>query len=228
MNIPVTEFRNYFEFLSNMFPAPIKLGNVTYTCAEAAFQAAKMQNKSMRHIFAGLTGKEAKALGRRISLRPDWETIKLDVMRWVVKEKFEQNPELKLRLFRLIKDDLIEGNSWGDTFWGVCDGKGQNWLGKILMEYRDAKYKEYLDIMQNLPRHTYIEKKNIPVEVRNVSKRIYYEGLEAGYKMTKYRWLKWKDYYVFEEWNEDPCGGENHTVFLISLDGEDSAQFNIK
>ena len=228
MNIPVTEFRNYFRFLSNMHPSPIKLGDVTYTCAEAAFQAAKLQDKSMRHIFAGLTGKEAKTLGHRISLRSDWETIKIDVMRWIVKEKFEQNPELKLRLFRLIEDDLIEGNSWGDTFWGVCNGTGQNWLGKILMEYRDTEYKEYLDVMPNLPAHTYIEKKDIPVEVRNVSKRIYYEILDAGYKMTKYRWLKWKDYYVFEEWDEDIRGDKSHTIFLISADGEYSAQFDIK
>ena len=30
----------------------------------------------------------------------------------------------------------IEGNTWNDTFWGVCNGQGQNWLGKILMLVR--------------------------------------------------------------------------------------------
>ena len=113
MNIPVKEFRNYYEFLSNMFPSPIKLGSVTYTCAEAAFQAVKLKDKNERRIFAKLTGKEAKALGRTVKLRNDWEEIKIDVMRWIVKEKFEQNPNLKLRLFRLLEDDLIEGNTWG-------------------------------------------------------------------------------------------------------------------
>ena len=32
--------------------------------------------------------------------------------------------------------EIIEGNVWGDTFWGVCDGKGENNLGKVLMEVR--------------------------------------------------------------------------------------------
>lgn len=228
MNIPVTEFRNYFGFLSNMFPTPITLGGVTYTCSEAAFQAAKLQDKNKRHIFAGLTGKEAKALGRRITLRPDWETIKIDVMRWVVKEKFEQNPKLKLRLFRLIDNDLIEGNTWGDTFWGVCNGKGENWLGKILMEYRDSKYKEYLDSMPDLPGYIEVQKKDIPKQVKTVAKHIYYETVEAGYTITQFRWLKGKCYYAFEEWDEDPCGTKSHTIFLISEDGEDSAQFDIK
>ena len=34
------------------------------------------------------------------------------------------------------KATLVEGNSWGDTFWGVCRGKGKNMLGKILMRVR--------------------------------------------------------------------------------------------
>ena len=225
MNIP--EFRNYWEFLSNMYPAPITLGNVTYTCAEAAFQAAKLQDKTTRHIFAGLTGKEAKALGRRVSLRPDWENIKVDVMRWVVSEKFKQNPKIRLPLLRLIEDDLIEGNTWGDTFWGVCNGKGQNWLGKILMEYRDKTYKEYMAQMPNLVGYEVVLKSNVPAAVRDVARRIYYETREAGYEINKYTWRK-GEYYAFEEWDKDPCGDESHTMFLISPDGEEHAQFDLE
>lgn len=32
--------------------------------------------------------------------------------------------------------ELIEGNTWGDRIWGVCDGVGENRLGKILMRVR--------------------------------------------------------------------------------------------
>ncbi|WP_308694469.1 NADAR family protein [uncultured Veillonella sp.] len=32
---------------------------------------------------------------------------------------------------------LIEGNDWGDTFWGMVDGEGENNLGKILMRVRE-------------------------------------------------------------------------------------------
>lgn len=32
---------------------------------------------------------------------------------------------------------LVEGNVWGDRYWGVCDGVGENWLGELLMQVRD-------------------------------------------------------------------------------------------
>jgi hypothetical protein len=32
--------------------------------------------------------------------------------------------------------ELIEGNNWGDTFFGVCNGEGENWLGRLLMNLR--------------------------------------------------------------------------------------------
>jgi predicted NAD-dependent protein-ADP-ribosyltransferase YbiA (DUF1768 family) len=58
-------------------------------------------------------------------------------MRECLVAKFGQNPEL----MQLLKDTgdsiLIEGNSWGDQFWGVCNSVGKNWLGKLLMEIRD-------------------------------------------------------------------------------------------
>ena len=133
----ITEFRGSWYFLSNMCPSPIHLGGVRYSCAEAAFQAVKLADKTARKQFEGLTGPEAKKLGRKVQLRPDWEEIKIDVMRWIVSEKFKQNPMMRIGLLQTRGFELIEGNTWGDTFWGVCNGKGQNWLGRILMEYRD-------------------------------------------------------------------------------------------
>jgi hypothetical protein len=43
---------------------------------------------------------------------------------------------LKQLLLATGDKELIEGNTWGDTFWGVCNGIGQNHLGKILMAKR--------------------------------------------------------------------------------------------
>jgi len=134
----IAEFRGTYGFLSNMSYSPITIGGVHYFCAEAAFQAVKLADKSARKQFEMLTGPEAKRLGRKVPLRPDWETIKVDVMRWIVAEKFRQNPEMRIRLLMTGHHELVEGNTWNDTFWGVCNGVGQNWLGKILMEYRDS------------------------------------------------------------------------------------------
>lgn len=130
-------FRGQFAFLSNMYDAPIKLGGVVYTCAEAAFQAVKLEDKSQRSRFAGLSGSTAKALGRTVQLRKDWNDIRVDVMRWIVHEKFRQNPVLAELLKKTDPHELVEGNTWNDKFWGVCNGQGQNMLGKILMAERD-------------------------------------------------------------------------------------------
>ena len=62
--------------------------------------------------------------------------VKVKLMFDLVTEKFKQNPELKQKLLETGNQELIEGNTWNDTFWGVCNGQGQNWLGKILMLVR--------------------------------------------------------------------------------------------
>lgn len=64
------------------------------------------------------------------------------MMEYLLRQKFH-DPELQQRLLDTGSEELVEGNTWGDVYWGVCDGKGQNNLGKILMdlrrEYRLAK-----------------------------------------------------------------------------------------
>lgn len=138
----IDRFRDKYSFLSNMYASPIVLGSVHYTCAEAAFQAVKLKDKTQRVRFQGLSGSAAKQLGRKVQLREDWNTIRIDVMRWVIKEKFSQNPELAKRLVQTGSEELIERNTWGDKFWGVCNGVGQNNLGKILMDLRSTLQKE--------------------------------------------------------------------------------------
>jgi len=61
-----------------------------------------------------------------------WEEIKLPVMKGAIKKKFEQNPAL-LEMLLETGDMPIHEDSPTDIFWGV---KGQDQLGKILMEVR--------------------------------------------------------------------------------------------
>ena len=58
-------------------------------------------------------------------------------MLWGVREKFKTHPDLAAQLLATDPQELVEGNHWKDTYWGVCDGIGQNNLGKILMIVRD-------------------------------------------------------------------------------------------
>ena len=217
MDHNVTEFRGTFYYLSNMYPCKIKLGNVTYECAEAAFQAAKLEDKSQRKMFAGLNGYEARKLGRQVKLRPYWNNVKVRIMNWVIAEKFAQNPTLKLKLLETRGMQLIEGNTWGDTFWGVCNGNGQNQLGKLLMQYRDWQYEKTVDNVSIFIGYTRITKTEVPETVKAVVKKIYYEE-EKDLKLLKFQWLK-GEYYAYEERVIDNDGEEYHLVYLISEDG---------
>lgn len=66
----------------------------------------------------------------------DWDERRLDIMRSVVQLKFEQDEALVTRLVWLGDRPLVEASPY-DSFWGAGrDGRGQNWLGKILEETR--------------------------------------------------------------------------------------------
>ena len=137
------QFRNEYWFLSNMFAARIQLviaGQLyLFSCSEAAFQAAKCPSQAAR--FTKLDGFQAKAEGKKVPLVPNWNAIRVDVMRVIVKAKFDQHPQL-MRKLRAISGEIAEYNTWGDDFWGMAckpgrEPYGQNHLGKILMEVRD-------------------------------------------------------------------------------------------
>ena len=133
----ITKFRGEYFFLSNFYDTAILFKGQIYQNAESAFQSAKCENKIDRMWFMNLSGKEAKRLGKKIELREDWEEVKEDIMYRVVYEKFRQNTYLKKKLLKTGDTEICEENFWGDTEWGVCNGVGQNKLGKILMKVRE-------------------------------------------------------------------------------------------
>ena len=101
---------------------------------------------------------EAKSRGRQITLRPDWEEVKLGIMEEIVRVKFTQNHALRQQLLDTGDRELREGNNWHDTFWGVDlrTGKGENHLGKILMKIRSelAQYAAQGESTGTLPQET--------------------------------------------------------------------------
>ena len=133
-------FRGEFYFLSNMYPASVTIQffgePVTFTCAEAAYQASKCPERVQE--FTGIDGYAAKALGKTVQMAPGFEYGKVQIMQEIVTAKFLQNPELMDKLQRTT-GPLIEENNWGDTFWGCVNGKGENHLGLILMRIRDRR-----------------------------------------------------------------------------------------
>jgi ribA/ribD-fused uncharacterized protein len=141
MSDPITSFRGEHRFLSNFWPATVTLDGMAFRSTEHAYQAAKTTDMAERSKFQVVkTPGAAKRLGRRIKLRPDWESVKEAVMLDLNRQKFS-DPELAERLLGTGDAELIEGNTWGDRIWGMTleNGRwiGQNLLGRILMRVRE-------------------------------------------------------------------------------------------
>lgn len=133
----IDEFRGAHRFLSNFYPAPVILDGEVYPTVEHAYQAAKTEDLYFREqIRATALPGDAKKLGQIVPLRKDWDRKKRRVMYKLVKQKFRDHPELGEMLLATGSAKLIEGNYWGDTYWGMCRGEGHNHLGKILMMVR--------------------------------------------------------------------------------------------
>ena len=126
-------------YLSNFFESVVLYKGLLYRNAESAFQASKCAEPKDRLQFQPLLGAEAKALGRRITLREDWNKIKLNTMYEILEAKFEGNPDLLAKLIATGDEEIVEGNTWNDTYWGKCNGKGENQLGILLMTIREVK-----------------------------------------------------------------------------------------
>lgn len=133
----IDKFDGDYAFLSNFYSCKVTYNGITYLNAEAAFQAQKTLNEPERKEFAWLTPSQAKQKGRHVKLRQDWEFVKISVMTEIVRNKFQQNPELAQKLADTDDSFLEEGNWWHDRFWGVCNGIGDNHLGQILMKIRE-------------------------------------------------------------------------------------------
>ena len=135
-------------FLSNFYPQEIEFEGIIYPTNEHFFQAMKTLDIDKRRAIANAsTPGLAKKMGRSVSLRPDWEDIKDDVMLEGLYRKFADD-ELADWLLDTGDEELVEGNWWCDQTWGSCncpkhkDIPGQNKLGKLLMKVRSEIKKE--------------------------------------------------------------------------------------
>jgi ribA/ribD-fused uncharacterized protein len=133
----ISEFQGPYRFLSNFYPSTIEFEGIVYPSVEHAYQSAKTVNMNERQRIADLpTPADAKREGRKLPLRPNWDTLKFEVMEQCVRYKFTHHPDLKQKLLDTANATLEEGNTWNDQIWGIYQGQGENRLGKILMKIR--------------------------------------------------------------------------------------------
>ena len=129
----------YGEF-SNFARYPIKIHGKTWPTTEHYFQAQKFLDKGYAEkIRKAKTPMIAARMGRdrKMKLRRDWESTKVNVMRTALSAKFEQHDDLRSLLLETGDAVLVE-HTTNDSYWGDGgDGSGKNMLGRLLMEVRD-------------------------------------------------------------------------------------------
>jgi ribA/ribD-fused uncharacterized protein len=144
----ILQFQGPYRFLSNFFIEP------DGTCVESEYQSAKCVESAEAARIIKMSPGNAKRAGRRVAIRPDWNDVRVEIMRSFVERKFADHTGLLRLLLATGNVELVEGNNWGDRFWGRVDngyGTGENWLGKILMETRVLLEKRALLPTSNRP-----------------------------------------------------------------------------
>lgn len=136
----IDRFTGRYEGLSNFAWFEVFYDGYWFPTVEHAFQAAKTTDPSDR-LFIGMadTPKQAKAMGRKVELRDNWDRIRYAVMRSLLLWKFTQHAFCRNLLLATGEARLVEGNYWHDNYWGDCycarciDTPGENVLGRLLM-----------------------------------------------------------------------------------------------
>lgn len=139
----INSFSGRYRFLSNFYPSEITIDGITYPTVEHYFQAMKTTTARLRkEIARASTPGIAKRMGRQLLLRDDWKQVKIISMMKGLLEKFTAHPELQTKLLATAPHELMEGNTWKDDYWGVCNGRGLNVLGNMLMLIRNLLAKK--------------------------------------------------------------------------------------
>jgi N-glycosidase YbiA len=132
----IRQFTREYTFLSNFSRSIIEWQGHTFPTVEHAYQWEKMAHPEDRaRVLKAKTPGDAKRMGRRGIMRPGWDRVKDNIMLQLLRYKFQQPLRAKM-LLETGDEELQEGNNWGDYYWGICNGFGENRLGKLLMQVR--------------------------------------------------------------------------------------------
>lgn len=123
-----------------MYDCNIEFMGHKFKSVENAYMFAKRPNDvEWLNKCLSMSPGDVKKASRFISVREDWESVKLSVMYELLKQKFTQEP-FRTDLLNTGGENIVEGNRWNDTFWGVdvkaTPNVGENWLGRLIMDIR--------------------------------------------------------------------------------------------
>ena len=135
MTDSILGFNGEHRWLSNFIPVEVEMDWHRFPSVENAYQAAK-SDKGMYPFFQTCNASEAKQAGKKVKVRGDWDEVKEQIMEHLLRQKFQQEP-FRSQLLDTGDCYIEETNWWKDTFWGVCNGVGDNRLRKLIMKIRN-------------------------------------------------------------------------------------------
>ena len=136
MPMRIDQFLGRYFFLSTSALSSAKFDGDLYPSVAQAFAAAKTLDLDVRAKLRGLCNPAwSNKLDRQGAVRPDWDAVKIGIMRQLLRDKFSE-PKLAEALLDTGDAELVEGNVWGNNFWGLSEGRGENMLGRLLMQVR--------------------------------------------------------------------------------------------
>lgn len=128
-----------FYVLSNFSAFRLQWQGLNFDTSEAAYHWNKFLSKRIQNeILMANSAHDAFKIAERnrAHRRPDWDMVKIGIMRDILRAKVAQHEYVRRKLLDTGDRELVE-DSWRDSFWGWGpDGNGLNILGKLWMEIR--------------------------------------------------------------------------------------------
>lgn len=135
--------------LSNWYISPFVVNGIEYNCGEQYMMHQKAilfdDKQTASEIMKAYVPKKQKELGRKIKNFDTvvWDSVKYNIVKAGLLEKFKQNEDLKLFLSANKGCQMVEASPF-DRIWGIGFNEmdaidninmwGENLLGKILTE----------------------------------------------------------------------------------------------
>lgn len=137
----ICQFRGEYYFLSNLYPCHLQYDDMDFLSLEHAYLYLKYNNNDFRYkCLSDIPANILKKSTTGLTLTKDWNSIKIHTMYELLKIKFNNEPYKSL-LLDTSNQNIVEGNNWNDTFWGVdintTPNYGENHLGRLIMKVRD-------------------------------------------------------------------------------------------
>ncbi len=131
--------QDYYIF-SNFSAFRLNWSDICFDTSEHAYHWEKFPERQdiRNEITSAMSAHEAFKVAEQFKAhrRPDWDDVKVDIMRGIIRAKTEQHEYVRRKLLASGDRELVE-DSWRDPFWGWGPKRdGLNMLGKIWMEVR--------------------------------------------------------------------------------------------